>query len=421
MANKLILQDLTNALSDRTKQSKKNNDIFVRAFFETIEESLEKERFVKIKGWGTFKLIAIGERESINISTGERFQIDGHYRICFVPENGLKENINKPFSHFQTITLNENVSSKDLEIANEEEKSLREGEGNSENTLGEEENTSVESIKNYIGTTPQLKVEVKRENTQKEDVIALTLQEKNIEDPQSNSFEYTKTVTSNSSKQERTGDPIKETKTESMHASEKLIETLDTEHAAKNAVPNDNSTGAQIPFSYDGQIEGKNKKEPIEIKITELPAITFARSWQKLLVLTCIAIGLCLGYLIGYYRLVGSDHEQTKKYETDSSNSVHKSAIKLNVHRMVTEDHNSDPVIKDAPTKKETIENHSKIFSTKNKVQVYKVKKGESLYDISNKFYNSEKYVDLIIRYNHITNPDCIPYDTILRIPSVKS
>lgn len=101
------MQDLINSLSARTERAKKDNDLFVRAFFETIEESLEKERFVKIKGWGTFKLIAIGDRESININTGERFQINGHYKISFVPENSLKENINKPFSHFQTIILSE--------------------------------------------------------------------------------------------------------------------------------------------------------------------------------------------------------------------------------------------------------------------------------------------------------------------------
>ena len=81
MTDKLILQDLINSLSARTERAKKDNDLFVRAFFETIEESLEKERFVKIKGWGTFKLIAIGDRESININTGERFQINGHYKI----------------------------------------------------------------------------------------------------------------------------------------------------------------------------------------------------------------------------------------------------------------------------------------------------------------------------------------------------
>ena len=147
MTDKLILQDLINSLSARTERAKKDNDLFVRAFFETIEESLEKERFVKIKGWGTFKLIAIGDRESININTGERFQINGHYKISFVPENSLKENINKPFSHFQTITLSENVRSEDLEKANEEELSETE----------EENDTEVSSVKRTNALDSSLK------------------------------------------------------------------------------------------------------------------------------------------------------------------------------------------------------------------------------------------------------------------------
>ena len=53
----------------------------------------------------------------------------------------------------------------------------------------------------------------------------------------------------------------------------------------------------------------------------------------------------------------------------------------------------------------------------KDGVITYKVKRGESLYDISRKFYHSDRYVGLLIRYNRIANPDHIAYDTILRIP----
>ena len=38
-------------------------------------------------------------RESVNINTGERFEIQGHTKVSFAPEPALKDLINKPFSH----------------------------------------------------------------------------------------------------------------------------------------------------------------------------------------------------------------------------------------------------------------------------------------------------------------------------------
>lgn len=50
---------------------------FVKEFFQLIEESLENDKYVKIRGLGTFKLIDVESRESVNINTGERFEIQG--------------------------------------------------------------------------------------------------------------------------------------------------------------------------------------------------------------------------------------------------------------------------------------------------------------------------------------------------------
>lgn len=75
METKLLLQDLADLMARHDGITKKKADAFVRAFFETIRQGLETDRYVKIKGFGTFKLVEVGERESVNISTGERFQI----------------------------------------------------------------------------------------------------------------------------------------------------------------------------------------------------------------------------------------------------------------------------------------------------------------------------------------------------------
>ena len=103
MNKKLLPSELAELLSARKGTTRKSNEAFVRGFFELIEEALQNESFVKIKGFGTFKLVNVSERESVKINTGERFQISGHSKVTFTPDNTLKELVNKPFSHFETV------------------------------------------------------------------------------------------------------------------------------------------------------------------------------------------------------------------------------------------------------------------------------------------------------------------------------
>ena len=41
------------------------------------------------------------------MNTGERFEIQGHTKVSFTPEPALKDIINRPFSHFETVVLND--------------------------------------------------------------------------------------------------------------------------------------------------------------------------------------------------------------------------------------------------------------------------------------------------------------------------
>lgn len=113
---KLSVQDLADLVSEKQDMNKKHVDAFIRSFFQLIEEELGKSGYVKIKGLGTFKLINIESRESININTGERFEIQEHSRITFTPDPVLKDTINKPFAHFETVILNEGTVFDDMPV-----------------------------------------------------------------------------------------------------------------------------------------------------------------------------------------------------------------------------------------------------------------------------------------------------------------
>ena len=115
MNTKINLQQIAKALAQRKNLSQKDAEAFLREFFETIIQNVTDDKAVKVKGLGTFKLIEVLERESVNVNTGERIVIPGHTKLSFTPDTALKDLINKPFADFQTVIINEGTSIEDME------------------------------------------------------------------------------------------------------------------------------------------------------------------------------------------------------------------------------------------------------------------------------------------------------------------
>lgn len=105
MNNKITIQDLADQISVLSGQSKKLSEAFLRALTEIVEDSLEKDGIAKVKGIGTFKIIAIEERKSVNVTDGSTVIIPAHKKITFTPEKELKEAVNKPYEHLETYVL----------------------------------------------------------------------------------------------------------------------------------------------------------------------------------------------------------------------------------------------------------------------------------------------------------------------------
>lgn len=105
MDNKINLSQLAELLSEAGGMTKTASEQFVKSFFDIIAQRVLEEGLVKVKGFGTFKLLDMEDRESVNVNTGERFTIEGHQKISFVPDADLKERINKPFAAFETVEI----------------------------------------------------------------------------------------------------------------------------------------------------------------------------------------------------------------------------------------------------------------------------------------------------------------------------
>jgi len=106
---KMSVQDLAAKLVEKNGLSKRDAVVFVNTMFDIVRQALERDKMVKIKGLGTFKIVEVDARESVNVNTGERVLIDGHNKISFTPDPLMKELVNKPFSQFETVVLNDGV------------------------------------------------------------------------------------------------------------------------------------------------------------------------------------------------------------------------------------------------------------------------------------------------------------------------
>ncbi|MBQ6189719.1 MAG: HU family DNA-binding protein [Bacteroidaceae bacterium] len=115
MENKITIIDLAEGLAKRKHIQRKDAELFIRTVFDTIQERLLEGDPVKVKGLGTFKLITVNSRESVNVQTGERIVIDSHAKVSFTPEKALSDRVNRPFADFETVALNDATKTEDME------------------------------------------------------------------------------------------------------------------------------------------------------------------------------------------------------------------------------------------------------------------------------------------------------------------
>lgn len=119
MNNRISIQDLALILSEQTGKSTEEALRFLQEFIAVVSEGVYNDKLVKVKGLGTFKIIRVEERASVSVNSGERFVIPSHYKFTFTPDKELKELVNKPFSLFDTVELNEEVDFSDVDVSAE--------------------------------------------------------------------------------------------------------------------------------------------------------------------------------------------------------------------------------------------------------------------------------------------------------------
>lgn len=109
MDNKISVGALSGNLARATGKSKKLCEDFIREFFKLAAEGIEESTPLKIKGFGTFKVVEVDSRESVNINTGERHEIQAFKKVVFTPSKEMAEAINAPFREFESVEIDDEI------------------------------------------------------------------------------------------------------------------------------------------------------------------------------------------------------------------------------------------------------------------------------------------------------------------------
>ena len=179
------LHDFAARLAEKHSLSQEEVERFLSQMVHVMGEGLRSDKTLKIKGLGTFKVVSVNARESVDVNTGERIRIEGREKVSFTPETAMRDLVNKPFAQFETVVLNdgvdfdgenleENPSEDSMEISSENEKTA-EVESPAEETISqfvdtESSETTDEIVENerLEYQKPNIEVKMKKEKIKRE-------------------------------------------------------------------------------------------------------------------------------------------------------------------------------------------------------------------------------------------------------------
>ncbi len=113
--SKIGYKELSLTLVEKYGLERDAAEQFVEKMFDVLVKGIETDRQVKVKGLGTFKVVAVAPRKSVDVNTGEAIVIDGRDKVSFTPDSAMRELVNRPFSQFETVAVNDGVDFADID------------------------------------------------------------------------------------------------------------------------------------------------------------------------------------------------------------------------------------------------------------------------------------------------------------------
>ncbi len=97
MENKITVSGLAAMIALATGRPGELCERFLEEFFSIVGDELAKGENVRIKGLGTFKIVEVEARKSVEVATGADIEIPAHKRVVVVAAKGLAQRVNSPF------------------------------------------------------------------------------------------------------------------------------------------------------------------------------------------------------------------------------------------------------------------------------------------------------------------------------------
>ena len=438
MKQKLLLSDFAQWLSEKEGITKKEAQTFLRTLFQIVEQGLTDDQFVKIKGLGTFKLVTVNERESVNINTGERFQIGEHNKIAFIPDASMKEIINRPFAHFESVDLSDETDTAELDAVDEAVKQEFPPISEEETSTAEESiPTTVEVIteSSHPTSLPEKQKDVTEEVSEESNLteeiptefatITEGLEEKKAEE---------KAETETLAQAEETETLAQAEETEALAQAEAVAITA-KETASESQASEENHTPEETPIQVVSTSEKTDAMgTEAEISVSQPTTLTVSgaaveeeedtrRPWLRRTLMALFVLLLCTAsYFAGYYRLlcppcastaptapatkVQPDSAQAKKPQAAKKDSAAVSAASQTVSKPLNEVKDS---VKQPQKQEEAV------------TRTHTIRVGDNLSRIARKYYGDDHYVDFIIRKNNLKNADNIHVGKVLVLPPLET
>ena len=419
MNEKINIQELIQLLSDRLGVGAQDAESFIKEFFLLIESGLERDKYVKVKGLGTFKLIDVDNRESVDVNTGERIEIQGHTKISFTPENTLKELVNRPFSHFEAVVLNDHVN---FEDASEE---------------GTEEERSSEETAAIEQTTMQPDVLPDTEQTMQPEVV---MPSEDTDEPEVESGADQKCLEITNVVEQAVSDNVpEETVREALPEASVPVHDLHQKTVGDEnnqaVVSNRRSGGARLfagimsavmlccacvvlALYWDSLFPEKEVLPQGQSDPTESWHTAWEDSTEQLAAVEDVQAEANEQTSQKQHSLLVTEATQQKATPSQPQEQIQKQAAE-NIQQPVQQ---VQPVKKEKVSPAKTLKADSVSYVIVGTQASYTMKAGETLTKVALRFYGTKALWPYIVKHNKgvIKNPDNVPYGTVIQIPKLE-
>ena len=466
---KVSLSNIAEELAAKSGITRDASTNFVHSLIEVIEKGLQEDGMVKIKGLGTFKLQEMSDRVSVDVNTGERITIKGYRKVAFTPDSAMKELVNRPFAHFEPTELNEGYPEEEQSVVSDtladEHDCVEQAE-----ELGEEMGAGVETADEPQRETSEDAVElpmvdavtVEVSADAVEDAIVETAEE-TIPAEEGDVMENTEEELSEDCSTEEVG-PAEESVEENSaeeNAEERVEESAEDSTEENSAEENSEAISAEENES--SETEAAQETPVVEEALPTEPKSTKRRGWGWVVVLL-----LCVT-AYGTYRWLSKNSVGEEKdsleggvvyadmtvnpnlkeelgEEWENESEVETS---LPVDDQVTlEEQESKPSVVEteapaakvvdphmpemtscvvvlteslkAKSVKDITPNDTTDYVFDGTLVVHKLKNGETIIQLANKYYGDKRLWPYIVKYNKMKNFNSVAIGQQIQIPVLK-